>query len=134
MRTIPAEGSNSPFHDFTQDLHKTSRSSSCNDFSLCRKMTTADFFKSVDTTMSRCRKMSGVNYRKPLLQRIRSTVADGLTRTMQFFTFHSQPKSSMCKNYGHRIDKKNWKYGLPKCEDCGVSIETPADLRRSNIR
>lgn len=42
--------------------------------------------------------------------------------------------TSMCKYYGHVIDRENWGKGLPNCHDCGVVIKSKDELRGSNAR
>lgn len=44
----------------------------------------------------------------------------------------NQPlNASMCKYYGHIIDKKNWGKGSPNCQDCGAVIKSKDELRGS---
>lgn len=39
--------------------------------------------------------------------------------------------NSMCKYYGHIINHRNWKTGLPRCQDCGIEISSPSMLRKA---
>lgn len=40
---------------------------------------------------------------------------------------------NMCQNYGHVIRGK-WSSYLPKCADCGITINSPDELRKSEVR
>ncbi|MBY0548425.1 MAG: hypothetical protein K2W95_14100 [Candidatus Obscuribacterales bacterium] len=42
--------------------------------------------------------------------------------------------ASMCKYYGHIIDKKNWGKGSPNCQDCGAVIKSKDELRGSTAK
>ena len=41
--------------------------------------------------------------------------------------------NSMCKYYGHVIDRSQWKDYLPKCADCGSEISDSSQLRKSQV-
>lgn len=43
-------------------------------------------------------------------------------------------KNSMCEYYGHVVDSKTWKNGLPRCSDCKKVIDSKEQLRRSELR
>lgn len=45
--------------------------------------------------------------------------------------FPPAEKQSMCKYYGHVIDRKNWTQSLPRCADCNVEINSRDQLRTS---
>lgn len=50
------------------------------------------------------------------------------------FAFGPKKVQSMCKYYGHVVDKKSWQGGFPRCEDCGCQITNPDQLRKATSK
>jgi hypothetical protein len=42
--------------------------------------------------------------------------------------------NSMCKYYGHVVNREAWHTGLPSCIDCGKTIRCPSELRTASPR
>jgi hypothetical protein len=63
------------------------------------------------------------------LRQAAANVIRSMTTTMSGI-FHSAKKNRQCELYGHIPEPAaSWRAGLPKCIDCGVLIESRAQIR-----
>jgi hypothetical protein len=72
--------------------------------------------------------------KRSVMDRMSSLMQDAVSDVLLYF---QPPKEqpSMCKNYGHVFNKKNWNgLNLPKCSDCGAEITSPSELRTAQPR
>lgn len=77
--------------------------------------------------------ISNESTKQPLLGSLLTRVVNVLSGA--FTALFPPPKAnSMCKYYGHIVDKKNWGKGLPNCLDCGKQIHSRDELRGSNVK
>jgi hypothetical protein len=89
-----------------------------------------------NSEVRRVRELLADEMKRPVLEIIRCAIADFFSNTLQFLyscTRTNTIHSPMCLNYGHVIRREGWGRGLPRCEECGVTIKDPRELRRSDL-
>lgn len=85
------------------------------------------------TKLGRVRQMMSLRARRPIFEILRISLADSVSRTLQLFHLFNRSKHTpMCTNYGHVVARGNWGRGLPKCQECGVTINDAKELRKAN--
>lgn len=73
------------------------------------------------------------NARQPILGSV-SSLTSKLFSELCLQLFRPSAAQSMCKYYGHVVDEKKWKRGLPNCRDCGIQINSRDELRGSIVK
>lgn len=87
-----------------------------------------------DMSCGRVRQMMLSESRCPWFVSLRSALAGGLSHIMQLWhsVLPAKARPTMCANYGHVVARGNWGRGLPKCQECGITIKDPSELRKAN--
>jgi len=86
--------------------------------------------------VGKVRELLAEDSKRPILESIKSALADLLSHTLQILhsgTRSNKIRTPMCLNYGHVIRRGGWGRGLPHCEECGITIKDPSELRKANL-